>query len=491
MSMRRPITAHSPIATGGERPFANRLLRRAARGERGAFEQIFRSYHQELYRYCLAIVRNREDAEDVLQATMAAALRALPGEDRDLALRPWLYRVAHNESISLLRSRRESPGRSEPEDMAVESAAHAAEERDRLRRLVADLQALPERQRSAIVMRELSGLSYPEIGAALESTQGAARQTVFEARSTLQLFQEGRDMQCERVCEAISARDGRRLRDRKIRAHLRVCDGCRAFEASIAQRRADLRALCPPLPALAAAGLMSGLAGGAAGGGAAAGGGVTAAGIAGTGLAGSVAAKGASLVAALAVAAGAADLSGAIDVTHPFGTRGADRAEGTSGRGAGEVGSGSEIAEPGVAAESGEGSRVGADGSAAEPGAANAETGGDPAVRPHGHSPATGATLPGNAGGNSGSTPGRTGSANGQAGASHGNSGSTHGNSESVHGNSGSTHGSSGVAHGSSSAPHGNSSASHGNPSASNGSSGAAHEGTSSANAGGAGTHPS
>ena len=87
---------------------AVRLSRRAKRGDEGAFEEIFRSHHQELYRYCLAILRDRDDAEDALQATMAAALRSLPGEERHVEIRPWLFRVAHNEAISLLRKRRPS-----------------------------------------------------------------------------------------------------------------------------------------------------------------------------------------------------------------------------------------------------------------------------------------------------------------------------------------------------------------------------------------------
>ena len=84
--------------------------RRARRGGRraGAFEALFKRYHQPLYRYCRAILTDPDDAEDAMQATMVKALRSLPGERREIALRPWLYRVAHNESISILRSRRET-----------------------------------------------------------------------------------------------------------------------------------------------------------------------------------------------------------------------------------------------------------------------------------------------------------------------------------------------------------------------------------------------
>src|SRR5204862_1936188 len=77
----------------------------AAAGSEGAIAAIFELHHQALHRYCYAIVGNEHDAADALQNTMMKALRSLPGETRDIALRPWLYRVAHNESISLLRAR--------------------------------------------------------------------------------------------------------------------------------------------------------------------------------------------------------------------------------------------------------------------------------------------------------------------------------------------------------------------------------------------------
>jgi RNA polymerase sigma factor (sigma-70 family) len=303
------------VAVGPGRPWARvdalRLGRRAKRGERAAFAEIYRRHHQELYRYCLAIVRDRDDAEDALQATMAAALRALPGERRELAVRPWLFRVAHNESVSILRGRRER----DPDVAAIADASASQETevatRERLRGLVADLGELPDRQRSAIVMRELNGLTYAEIGTALSCGDAAARQAVYEARTALREREEGREMECERVRAAISDRDGRRLRSRRIRAHLRDCDGCRGFAASITRRQSDLQALCPPLPAAVAGTVLSGLlGGGAAGIGASGGAGAGAAGVAGGGLAASAAVKGGTIAATVAIAAGAAEIGG-------------------------------------------------------------------------------------------------------------------------------------------------------------------------------------
>ncbi len=251
---------------------SRRLAARAAAGDERAFATIFEHHHQELYRYCLAILRRPADAEDALQATMSKALQALPGEERRIELRPWLFRVAHNEAISILRARRDEIGEL-PEDSpgGVEPAAQA-ESSERLRTLVADLESLPDRQRSALLMRELSDLSYGEIAKTLDCGEGAARQTVYEARSALQTREEGRRMDCADVRRAISDGDRRRLRGRRVRAHLDGCEGCRTFEAAISVRRADLAALAPPLPLAAAAGILGGLLGhGGGAGGAAAG----------------------------------------------------------------------------------------------------------------------------------------------------------------------------------------------------------------------------
>jgi RNA polymerase sigma factor (sigma-70 family) len=293
------------------------LARRAAKEDGQAFAAIFRRYHQSLYRFCLAIVGNSEDAQDALQNTMVKVLRALPGEERQIELKPWLYRIAHNESIDLLRRRRETR-QVDPELAAPGSGlAEEAAVRERLRRLIADLEELPERQRGTLVMRELAGLDFAEIGAALGTSAAVARQTLYEARLSLRQMDEGREMNCALVTKALSDGDGRVTRRRDVRAHLRICASCRHFRDEIGGRQRDFAALSP-LPAMAAAGLLQGLLGG--GGGGAGGGGLAAA--LGGGAAKSVGAsavlKGAATVALVgALGVGVADRSGLIDVGLP------------------------------------------------------------------------------------------------------------------------------------------------------------------------------
>lgn len=309
----------SPSAWAPRRLLSDaRLVRLAQRGDQRAFEAIFERYHQELYRYCRAILRDPDEAQDALQSTMASALRSLPGDEREIVLRPWLYRVAHNEAISILRQRGPSEDPDRLPDPAVPGADLEAEARERLRSLVADLDQLPERQRGALVMRELNGLSYAEIALAIAATEAAARQAVYEARVSLRELSRGREMECETARHALSERDGRLLRNRRLRAHLRACEACQGFQMAISQRRADLRVLCPPLPAVVASGLLSSALGGTATGGLGPASGAVSGGAAGmaggTTLAGPIAVKGASIAAAVAIGAGAAGVSGVVDM---------------------------------------------------------------------------------------------------------------------------------------------------------------------------------
>lgn len=292
-----------------------RLVRIAVQGERRAFAAIFQRYHQELFRYCRAILGDEEEAGDALQNTMVKVMRALPGESREIALQPWLYRIAHNEAIGLVRQR--PPSAELSDEIAAASAPpleRRVEARERLRQLVSDLRSLPDRQRGALVMRELNEMDYAGVGAVFGTSAAVARQTVYEARVALQEMAEGREMSCDLIRQALSDGDGRVLRGRKLRAHLRGCEGCRDFRDGIRQRRADLSVLAPPLPALAAAGLLQSILGSShAGGGT--GGLLGSLGGPGKILGSSAALKSAAAVAATAtIAVGAADVTGVI---HP------------------------------------------------------------------------------------------------------------------------------------------------------------------------------
>lgn len=259
--MTRP--AHiKPIADGQQRQqraarmLGDELLAKlVAHGSHNAFAALCERHSRALHRYCLSILRNEHDAQDALQSTMTRAYAALRAHERDVSPRAWLFRIAHNESITILRKRSRGPDESQPARAHASDPHVVLEERSRLSQLVADLQALPERQRATLIMRELGGLQMREIAHALDISTAAAKQALFEARNSLRDIDRGRSMGCEEVRSAISLHDRRILRGRGISAHLRACESCRGYRRAITVREADLRTLAPvlPAPALAAA----------------------------------------------------------------------------------------------------------------------------------------------------------------------------------------------------------------------------------------------
>jgi RNA polymerase sigma factor (sigma-70 family) len=216
------------------------------------FAALYERHHKALYRYCRSIVRHEEDAQDALQSTMTRAYAALQEKPHDFDLRPWLFRIAHNESVSILRRRRPTQ-ELDAELAALGGVDERAELQETLRIFRQDLADLPERQRSVLVLREVNGLRPTEIATLLETTPGAVKQSLLEARRALARCHEGRETPCFDVQRALMDGDGRVLRGRGLRAHLRACTSCRRFRDDVRPRRFGL------LPALLGALQGSGL----------------------------------------------------------------------------------------------------------------------------------------------------------------------------------------------------------------------------------------
>lgn len=260
------LAPQSPRIVPWSRMGDEALAGRAAAGSQDAFAALYERYYGPLLGYTRSILLNDEDACDATQSALENALRALPRREPGRPLRPWLYRIAHNEAINIVRRRQPvAEGELDVESMLTVPGPEAdSEQRSRLAQLVDDLRMLPERQRGALVMRELSGLSYDEIGVALNVSNEAARRAVFDARTALHDALDGRATACTSVRRTLSDGDRRRLRARGLRAHLRSCDDCASFEQAIGARQADLHALGSWLGGSAALGII-GIGGGAGG----------------------------------------------------------------------------------------------------------------------------------------------------------------------------------------------------------------------------------
>src|SRR3954465_13987520 len=133
-------------------------------GSEAAFEAIYDRHHRGLIAFCRHMLRSREEAEDALQHTFAAAYRALTSGKGDppAALKPWLYTIARNRCLTVLRARRTREAVPDtPADGTVgDGLADAVQLRADLRDLVEDLHRLPDDQRAALVLFELGDHSH-------------------------------------------------------------------------------------------------------------------------------------------------------------------------------------------------------------------------------------------------------------------------------------------------------------------------------------------
>jgi RNA polymerase sigma factor (sigma-70 family) len=161
-----------------------RLVDLVRAGHASAFEAIVQRYRKQLLAYCSRLLPASR-AEDAVQQTFLKAYQAMVSGDAELHLRPWLYRIAHNASLNLLRQNGWSHEQLDENMDGVQRPDQALELRERLRSTVTAVKALPERQRDAVLLREIEGLSYEEIATALGVGDGAVRQLLHRARATL------------------------------------------------------------------------------------------------------------------------------------------------------------------------------------------------------------------------------------------------------------------------------------------------------------------
>jgi RNA polymerase sigma factor (sigma-70 family) len=164
-------------------------------GREDAFTVISERYRDRLVSYARHMLRSSGPAaaEDVVQDVLLRAYRALRADARPMALRAWLYRIAHNRCLDELRAARPTSELFEEAIGTSEDPAASLGRRERLRELVGDIQDLPPQQRSALVIREIDGLSYAELAEALDTTVPAVKSLLVRARMNLAAAAEARE----------------------------------------------------------------------------------------------------------------------------------------------------------------------------------------------------------------------------------------------------------------------------------------------------------
>ena len=174
------------------------LVRRVQRGDKGAFDALVLKYQHKVVKLVMRYVRNPAEAEDIAQEAFIKAYRALPQFRGDSAFYTWLYRIAINTAKNAVVSRDRSPveydldAQSADESYDMQSRLKDSETpeglvlTDEIRGTVNQaIEALPEDLRTAIVLRELEGLSYEEIAAAMGCPVGTVRSRIFRAREAI------------------------------------------------------------------------------------------------------------------------------------------------------------------------------------------------------------------------------------------------------------------------------------------------------------------
>jgi len=180
-------------------------------GNDEAFRVIHDRYRARLLAYSRQMLGSSSaDPEDAVQEIFVRAYSHLRRTSRELALRAWLYRIAHNRCIDDLR-RPVAVATASMDELSDETGAdpHSrVEQRDALRRLIVDVQRLPEQQRSALLMRELGGVTYADVADALGVSVPAVKSLLVRARLGLAQASEARNTACRQIREdVITAHD--------------------------------------------------------------------------------------------------------------------------------------------------------------------------------------------------------------------------------------------------------------------------------------------
>ncbi len=224
----------------------DRLVAAARAGDDSAFESLYRRHSERVFGFVVGRVRDHARAEDVTQEVFVSALRGLRGSDRPIAFKPWIFEIARNACIdeSRRRSRAREVSLRQVDELPADwgsllspalSPPSAVEGKQRLRDLTGAFGGLSDTQHRLLVMRELEGRTYQEIGEQTGMTLQMVESTLFRARRKLnEEYEElASGRRCAEILELIEtatdpmlSRAGVRQR-RRLSRHVAHCTPCR------------------------------------------------------------------------------------------------------------------------------------------------------------------------------------------------------------------------------------------------------------------------
>ena len=312
-----------------------RLVAQLRRGNDAAFEVLYDRHYAAVLSYCRHMLGSRDEAEDALQQAFVSAHADIVSTDKPIRFKAWIYTIARNRCLSILRARREQPS-DDLDRLATAGLSEEVQHRADLQDLLADMRELPDDQRTALILSELGDLSHTDVAEVIGCEVAKVKSLVFQARSGLIERKQARETPCQEIREQLSTLRGGSLRRGPLRRHVKVCPGCSEFRDEVRRQRQMVAVVLPVVPtlalrdnALAAVGISTSSAGGGL--------------LAGGGGGAVIAAKaGVAKVAVVAVAT-TSTVGGAVAVQQTIGgghsDRSASQSENAGSTGAGAAGS--------------------------------------------------------------------------------------------------------------------------------------------------------
>ena len=239
----------------------HRLVAAVRRGDDRAFEALYSRYQRRIHAYVMGMVKDHGRAEDVTQEVFVSALRRMRETERPIAFKPWIYEIAKNACIDQFRRSRRAEEVSLEADEGLAPADYgrlvgsdpaphdAVETKQDLNDLCGAFGGLSDAHHEILLLRELEGLSYREIGDRMGMSRPAVESTLFRARR--RLTEEYDELvtgaRCQRVMSLIATAAETRLgtrEERRLSRHLSHCQPCRR-EAMVAGLDATILAHIP------------------------------------------------------------------------------------------------------------------------------------------------------------------------------------------------------------------------------------------------------